>query len=71
VQANSQTLVVITQIKPIYVVFSLPEADIPRIRTTTGEGRLTVQRWVKKLNRSQDGRCTLARTAYSGANLAA
>jgi membrane fusion protein, multidrug efflux system len=43
VQANSQTLVVITQIKPIYVVFSLPEADIPRIRTTMAEGRLTVQ----------------------------
>jgi membrane fusion protein, multidrug efflux system len=43
VQANNQTLVVITQIKPIYVVFSLPEADIPRIRTTMAEGRLTVQ----------------------------
>jgi membrane fusion protein, multidrug efflux system len=43
VQANSQTLVVITQIKPIYVVFSLPEADIPRIRTTMAAGELTVQ----------------------------
>jgi multidrug efflux system membrane fusion protein len=43
VQASSQTLLVITQIKPIYVVFSLPEADIPRIRTAMAEGRLTVQ----------------------------
>ena len=33
VQANSQTLVVVTQIKPIYVIFSLPEADIPLIRS--------------------------------------
>ena len=43
VQANSQTLVVITQIKPIYVIFSLPEADIPRIRSATAERKLTVQ----------------------------
>jgi multidrug efflux system membrane fusion protein len=42
VQANSQTLVVITQIKPIYVIFSLPEADIPRIRSATAQRRLTV-----------------------------
>jgi multidrug efflux system membrane fusion protein len=43
VQASSQTLVVVTQIKPIYVVFSLPEADIPRIRSAMAERRLTVQ----------------------------
>jgi multidrug efflux system membrane fusion protein len=43
VQANSQTLVVITQTKPIYVIFSLPEADIPRIRTAMADGELTVQ----------------------------
>jgi membrane fusion protein, multidrug efflux system len=43
VQANSQTLVVVTQIKPIYVLFSLPEADIPRIRDAMTERKLTVQ----------------------------
>lgn len=43
VQANSQTLVVVTQIKPIYVIFTSPEADIPRIRSAMAERRLTVQ----------------------------
>jgi membrane fusion protein, multidrug efflux system len=43
VQANSQTLVVVTQIKPIYVIFSLPEADIPRIRAAMAKRKLEVQ----------------------------
>jgi membrane fusion protein, multidrug efflux system len=43
VQANSQTLLVITQIKPIYVIFPLPEADIPRIRQAMMQRQLTVQ----------------------------
>src|ERR1700728_3489807 len=32
VQANSQTLVTVTQIQPIYVIFTLPEANIGPIR---------------------------------------
>jgi membrane fusion protein, multidrug efflux system len=43
VQANSQILVVITQIKPIYVIFSLPEADIPRVRGAMADRKLTVE----------------------------
>jgi membrane fusion protein, multidrug efflux system len=43
VQANSQTLVVVTQIKPIYVIFSLPEANIPRIRSAMAQRKLTVE----------------------------
>lgn len=43
VQANSQTLVILTQIKPIYVVFTLPEADIRRIREAIAKNRLSVQ----------------------------
>ena len=43
VQANSQPLAIITQIKPIYVIFSLPEADIPRIRSAMADRKLTVQ----------------------------
>ncbi|HEY7247649.1 MAG TPA: efflux RND transporter periplasmic adaptor subunit [Xanthobacteraceae bacterium] len=43
VQANSQTLLVITQIKPIFVIFSLPEADIPRIRSAMTDRKLAVQ----------------------------
>jgi membrane fusion protein, multidrug efflux system len=43
VQANTQTLVVVTQIKPIYVIFSLPEADIPRIRSAMAQRKLTVE----------------------------
>jgi multidrug efflux system membrane fusion protein len=43
IQANStQTLVVVTQIKPIYVIFTLPEADIERIREAMAKGKLTV-----------------------------
>lgn len=44
IQANStQTLVTVTQIKPIYVIFTLPEADIGRIRGAMANGPLTVQ----------------------------
>lgn len=42
VEANSQTLVVLTQIKPIYVIFTLPEADIRRIREAMAKGPLAV-----------------------------
>ena len=44
VQANSaQNLVTITQIEPIYVVFTLPEADIDRVRDAMAKGDLKVQ----------------------------
>ena len=44
IQANSaQTLVTITQIQPIYVVFTLPEADIDRVRGAMSKGALTIQ----------------------------
>ena len=44
VQANSQqTLVTITQIQPIYVVFTLPEANIDRIRQAMAKGKLVIQ----------------------------
>ncbi len=43
VQPNTQTLLVVTQIKPIYVIFSLPEEMIPRIRRAMSKRRLTVQ----------------------------
>jgi multidrug efflux system membrane fusion protein len=42
VQANSETLVVVTQIKPIYVVFPIPEVDIPRVRGAMRKGKLQV-----------------------------
>ncbi len=42
VQANTQTLLIVTQIKPIYVIFSLPEETIPRIRGAMSKKRLTV-----------------------------
>ena len=44
IQANSaQNLVTITQIQPIYVVFTLPEADIDRVREAMSKGTLTIQ----------------------------
>lgn len=43
VQSNSSTLVTVTQMKPIYVVFTLPEADIRRIREAMDKGPLAVQ----------------------------
>jgi membrane fusion protein, multidrug efflux system len=42
VQANAQTIVVVTQIKPIYVVFTLPEAEIAGIREQMAVGKLSV-----------------------------
>jgi membrane fusion protein, multidrug efflux system len=42
VQANAQTIVVVTQIKPIYVIFTLPEADISPIRDQMANGKLSV-----------------------------
>jgi multidrug efflux system membrane fusion protein len=44
IQANSaQTLVMITQIEPIYVIFTLPEANIDRVRDAMAKGTLTIQ----------------------------
>jgi multidrug efflux system membrane fusion protein len=43
VQANSQTLVTVTQIQPIYVIFTLPETSIGPIREAMTQGQLTVQ----------------------------
>jgi membrane fusion protein, multidrug efflux system len=43
VQANSQTLVTVTQIQPIYVIFTLPEANIGPIREAMAQGQLTIQ----------------------------
>lgn len=42
IQPNTQTLVVVTQIKPIYVVFTLPETDIDRVRGAMQRQRLRV-----------------------------
>jgi multidrug efflux system membrane fusion protein len=42
VQANSQTLVTVTQIQPIYAVFTLPEAGIASIREAMAQGQLHV-----------------------------
>ena len=42
VQANTQTLVTVTQVKPIYVLFTLPEADISGIRAAMAKTPLHV-----------------------------
>lgn len=44
IQANSErNLVTITQIEPIYVIFTLPEDDIDRIRQAMANGPLNIQ----------------------------
>ncbi|ACK52296.1 efflux transporter, RND family, MFP subunit [Methylocella silvestris BL2] len=44
IQANNQqNLVTITQIEPIYVIFTLPEVDIDRVRQAMKEGSLKVE----------------------------
>ena len=44
IQGNGgQNLVTITQIQPIYVIFTLPEADIDRVRDAMGKGTLAIQ----------------------------
>lgn len=42
VQPNTQNLVVVTQIKPIYVIFTVPETDIDRIRDAMHKQTLQV-----------------------------
>ena len=41
--SGTATLVTVTQIKPIYVVFTLPEADIQRVRQRMAHGALRVE----------------------------
>ena len=44
IQANSErNLVTITQIEPIYVIFTLPEDDIDRVRRAMANGPLNIQ----------------------------
>ena len=40
---TQQNLVTITQIEPIYVIFTLPEADIDRVRQAMTKGTLAIQ----------------------------
>lgn len=57
IQANSTGagILLVVQIRPIAVVFTLPEADVPRVRDASSRGTLTV------LADSSDGRDELAR----------
>ena len=41
----SNTLVVITQLQPISVIFSVPEDDIPTVTQDMREGQVSVQAW--------------------------
>jgi multidrug efflux system membrane fusion protein len=43
VQANSQTLVTVTQIEPIFVIFTLAESNIAAVRAAMAQGQLAVQ----------------------------
>jgi multidrug efflux system membrane fusion protein len=43
VQANSQTLVTVTQIEPIFVIFTLAESNISAVRAAMAQGQLAVQ----------------------------
>jgi membrane fusion protein, multidrug efflux system len=43
VQANSAALVALNQIRPVYVVFSIPEQHLSQIKSRMGQARLEVQ----------------------------
>lgn len=43
VKANDVTLVIINQIKPIQLFFSIPQADLPTVKQYMGAGTLTVE----------------------------
>lgn len=43
VKANSATLVVLTQIQPIKVAFSLPQTDLPRVQQQMAAGKLIAE----------------------------
>jgi membrane fusion protein, multidrug efflux system len=42
VMANSQELMTINEVEPIYVTFAVPESQLPAIRTYMAEGKLPV-----------------------------
>jgi len=43
VEANKTTLLVVNQVKPVYVTFSVPEKNLPAIRTAQEKSVLTVE----------------------------
>jgi multidrug efflux system membrane fusion protein len=43
VKANDTAMVILNQIRPIYVTFAIPERELPRIRQYLGKGRLKVE----------------------------
>ncbi len=45
IKANDKALVVIRQVKPIYVRFSLPEHDLPGVRARMAKDKPTVEAW--------------------------
>ncbi|MDB5405835.1 MAG: efflux transporter periplasmic adaptor subunit, partial [Rhodospirillales bacterium] len=55
--ADQQGLVVINQVQPIYVLFALPQADLPEIKTraaASGKDGLTVEAWSQNNSRKLD-----------------
>jgi multidrug efflux system membrane fusion protein len=46
--SDANGLVVITQIDPIVVFFTLPEDDLPRINAAMGNGKLAVEAWSRE-----------------------
>jgi multidrug efflux system membrane fusion protein len=55
IKANADTaMVVINQIQPIYVTFSVPEQYLPEIKKYTASGRLKVEAYVSKEDKAPE-----------------
>lgn len=59
IKANADTsMVVINQIQPIYVNFSVPEHDLPEIRKHMALGKVTVEAFMPDYERPEEGTLT-------------
>jgi len=66
-KANDATLVVINQISPIYVNFSVPQQNLPEIREHLAQARLPVRALISGLSEPEEGDLTLIDNAVDPA----
>ena len=66
--ANNTTLLVINQVKPIYVTFSIPEAQLGRLKLAMNKGGVPVRATVTGIDTPLQGRLAFIDNAVDAAN---
>jgi membrane fusion protein, multidrug efflux system len=63
IKPNDVDLVTINQLRPIYVTFSIPEADLPSIKTHMARGKVTVAASKEGISATETGTLTFVENA--------